>query len=177
MKNSDQDAMTAQLVKAAETLFNYAIERDALKQMVAHLPDEKNIRKVTVEYELQLLKIISVGWGISYFMSDHPLKEVLSEAFWHHIQTLSQGVSKASSASIGKEVDYFAIIKERLDIYVNALQHFADAPDTAKVIGATFAKLCGDEANSYIILAGKRVFSLASASVKNYVQALQPGNS
>ena len=165
--------MTTLLTEAAQDLFSYAIERNALKQIVAHLPDEIEDRKVTIEYELQLLKIISVGWGISFFISAQSLKEALSEAFWRHIQTLSQGVSEASSASIGKDVDYFAIIKERLDIYVNALQHFSEAPDTARVIGATFAKLCGDEANSYIILAGKRTFSLASASVKNYIESLK----
>ena len=169
--------MAALLAEAAQNLFDYAIERDALKQIVAHLPDDQEIKKVTVEYELQLLKIISVGWGINFFISNQSLKEVLSEAFWHHIQTMALSVSKASSASIGKDLDYFAIIKERLDIYVNALQHFADAPDTAKVIGATFAKLCCDEANSYIILAGKRTFSLASASSKNYIESLQLSDS
>jgi len=175
MNHSNPDPMTARLTQAAQELFNYAIEREALKQIVAHLPDQMESRKVTVEYELQLLKIISVGWGITFFIPNQSIKEVLSEAFWHHIRALSQGVSEASSASIGKDVDYFAILKERLDIYVNALHHFTDAPDTAKVIGATFAKLCGDEANSYIILAGKRTFSLASASVKNYIESLQLG--
>jgi len=166
------DPNTASLNAAAEHLFNYAIDRDDLKQMVAHLPEGETIRKVTVEYELQLLKIISVGWGIAFFVSSQTLKTALSEAFWRHIQGLSQSISKATSASIGKDVDYFAIVKERLDIYVNALQHYADAPDTAKVIGATFAKLCGDETSSYILLAGKRTFSLASANVKNYIETL-----
>jgi len=168
----NQDPQTARVMAAAENLFTYAVERGDLKQILAHLPAVEGLRKVTVEYELQLLKIVSVGWGISFFMAAQPLKEPLSKAFWHRLQALSQEISTATSASTGKDIDYFTIIKERLDIYVNALKHFADAPDTAKVIGATFAKLCGAETNSYIILAGKRTFSLASAGVKNYTQTL-----
>ena len=169
----DQDSKTKKLEEAAEHLFNYAIERDDLKQIVTQLPEDKALRKVTVEYELQLLKIISVGWAIAFFMAQHPLKSSLTEAFWRQIQSLSQSISGATSASIGKDVDYFSIIKQRLDLYVNALQHFAEAPDTARVIGVTFAKLCGSEADSYITLAGKRTFSLTSASVKNYIETLQ----
>ena len=173
MQKSDQTPNTTPLADAAESLFNYAIERDDLKQMVAHLPDDKSINKVTVEYELQLLKIICVGWGIAFFMAAQPQKEKLAEAFWNNIQALSHSISSATSASVGKDVDYFGIIKERLDIYVNALQHYADAPDSAKVIGVTFAKLCGDETNTYVTLAGKRTFSQASANVKNYIESLQ----
>ena len=173
METPDHKPKSDPLQAAAENLFNYAIERDALKQMVAHLPDDDSINKVTVEYELQLLKIISVGWGIAFFMGGQPLKEQLAEAFWNQIQALAHSISSATSASVGKDVDYFGIIKERLDLYVNALQHYADAPDSAKVIGVTFAKLCGDEANSYVTLTGKRTFSLASASVKNYIEALE----
>lgn len=177
MEPSDQDPQSAQLQAVAENLFNFAIERDDLKQIVTHLPDDDKINQVTVAYELQLLKIISVGWGIAFFMEAQPLKEKLTEAFWNNIQTLSHDISSATSASVGKDIDYFGIIKERLDIYVKALQHYADAPDTAKVIGVTFAKLCGDEADSYITLAGKRTFSLASASVKNYIETLQLADS
>jgi hypothetical protein len=172
METPDPNSKIAPVQAAAENLFNYAIERDDLKPMVALLPDDEKINKVTVEYELQLLKIISIGWGISFFMAEHPVKEKLAEAFWNSIQRLSHDISSATSASVGKDVDYFGIIKQRLDIYVNALQHYTDAPDLAKVIGITFAKLCGDEANTYITLAGKRTFSLASANVKNYIEAL-----
>ena len=154
MQKSDQNPNTTPLADAAENLFNYAIERDDLKQMVANLPDDKNINKVTVEYELQLLKIISVGWGIPFFMAAQPLKDKLAEAFWNNIQALSQSISNSTSASVGKDVDYFGIIKERLDIYVNALQHYAAAPDSAKVIGVSFANLCGDVANTFVTLAG-----------------------
>jgi len=173
MKKPDPKHKTAPVDQAAETLFNYAIERDELKQIVGLLPAGQEAHKVTVEYELQLLKIISVGWGVTFFMADHPRQAALSEAFWHKIQSLAQGLSSAASASVGKDLDYFEIIKSRLALYVKALQHYSDAPDTAKVIGATFAKLCGDEDDSYILLAGKRTFASATASVQNYLEALQ----
>jgi hypothetical protein len=45
--------------------------------VVAHLPKDAGIRVVTVEYELQILKIISVGWSsISYYEEDVMLPEV-----------------------------------------------------------------------------------------------------
>ena len=173
MKKPDPKHKNTPVEQVAENLFNFAIERDDLKQILEHLPTDDEPRKVTIEYELQLLKIISVGWGVTFFMADHPHKEALAEAFWRKMQLLAQDLSSATSASIGKDVDYFEIIKNRLDFYVKALEHFADAPDTAKVIGATLAKLCGSEDDSYILLAGKRTFALAAASVQNYLEAFQ----
>ena len=43
------------------------MDREDVKDLVANLPEETDIRGVTVEYELQILKIISVGWSISYY--------------------------------------------------------------------------------------------------------------
>jgi len=48
--------------KAGEDLFNFAIDREDAKMLMAHLPEEADIKRSTVEYELQILKIISIGW-------------------------------------------------------------------------------------------------------------------
>jgi hypothetical protein len=56
-----------EIEKAGEALFNFAVDREDVKALVANLPEETDIQGVTVEYELQILKIISVGWSISYY--------------------------------------------------------------------------------------------------------------
>ena len=66
MAKNSADKKT-EIEKAAEALFNFAVDREDVKALVANLPEETDIQGVTVEYELQILKIISVGWSISYY--------------------------------------------------------------------------------------------------------------
>ncbi|MBU4009971.1 MAG: hypothetical protein KJ882_04330 [Proteobacteria bacterium] len=54
--------------KAGEDLFNFAINREDLKLIMSLLPEEAYIKRETVEYELQILKFISTGWGITIFL-------------------------------------------------------------------------------------------------------------
>lgn len=171
-QNSDPQPENATIAAAAERLFAFAIDRDDLKGLVAHLPADDPARPVALTYELQLLKIVCVGWSIAYFGARQPYGEALTTTFWNKIKSFSSDISNTSSAALGEPIDYFDLVKERLDTYVRALQHFADAPDPAAVIGATLAKLCGDEANAYLIISGKRTFNHSSGSVRNYLHAL-----
>ena len=50
--------------KVRDDLFNFAIDRGDIKWLMERLPNEANVKRNTVEYELQILKIISVGWSI-----------------------------------------------------------------------------------------------------------------
>lgn len=158
--------------KIAEYLFNYAIAREDLKQVVADIPAESRVSPVTVEYEIQLLKMISVGWGISFFLGQHSKKDELVQLFWNSVHHFSQGISAMTATQTGKEIDYFSILRERVDIYVKALNTFSDVNDPALVIGPTFAKLCGSEEDSYAIRSGKKIFHLAIKGVRQYLSSM-----
>ena len=57
---------TSVIELAGEDLFNFAVDREDIKTLIAHLPEETVCEPEAIEYELQLLKIISVGWSISF---------------------------------------------------------------------------------------------------------------
>ena len=143
----------------SKDLFNLAIDRDDIKQMVEILPEDSKINRVAVEFELQLLKILTVGWGISFFLEEHHEKTVLAETFWESVRNFAQSISTMTASTTGQEIDYFSTLKERVEIYVNALQVYSDVDDPSAVIGPTFAKVCGDEENPMIIASGRSVFS------------------
>ncbi|MFW5854198.1 MAG: hypothetical protein ACOCW9_02620 [Thermodesulfobacteriota bacterium] len=147
------------LSQKSEELFNLAIDREDIKQMVEILPKDTEINPVAVEYELQLLKILTVGWGISFFLEEHHEKTVLAETFWESVRTFAQSISTMTSSTTGREIDYFSTLKERVEIYVNALQVYSDVDDPSAVIGPTFAKVCGDEENPLVIASGRSIFS------------------
>lgn len=161
------------LAEVGQNLFNYAIERDELKPILQNLPSESKINPVAMEYEIQILKIVSVGWGIAYFAPDEARKEAAAQTYWNIVQQFSGNISSMSSASAGKDIDYFNILKDRLDIYVKALNVYSDVEDPGPVIGHTYAKLCGDEEDMYVMIAGKRVFHLALAGVKGYLESVE----
>ncbi len=83
MKNSEEKKTGIE--KAGEDLFDFAVDREDVKALVANLPEEADIHGVTVEYELQLLKIISVGWSISYYLEKGPQKTQLAELYWQAV--------------------------------------------------------------------------------------------
>jgi hypothetical protein len=94
-----------------------------------NLPEDIKINRVSMEYEIQLLKILAVGWSIPFFLDKSSLKKELSESFWNAVQSFSQSISTLSSSSTGKGIDYFNTLKERLDTYLNALNSITDGPD------------------------------------------------
>jgi hypothetical protein len=55
------------MTQAGENLFNFAVDREDVKVFIENLPKETKCNSAAVEYELQLLKIISTGWSISFF--------------------------------------------------------------------------------------------------------------
>ncbi len=171
--NASSAKTEAPLAEVGQNLFNYAIERDELKPILQSLPAESKIDPVAMEYEIQILKIVSVGWGIAYFSPDAARKEALAQAYWNIVQQFSGNISAMSSASAGKDIDYFNVLKDRLDIYVKALNVFSDVDDPGPVIGHTYAKLCGDEEDMYVMIAGKRVFHLSLAAVKGYLESVE----
>ena len=173
LKMNESSLEKVSIEKASEDLFNFAIDRSDIKLILQTLPEDIKINRVSMEYEIQLLKILAVGWSISFFLDESSLKKELSESFWNAVQSFSQNISMLSSSSTGKEIDYFNTLKERLDTYLNALNLISDGPDPLVSIGPTFARICGDEDNTHIILSGSKVFNLSAGGVKNYLESIQ----
>jgi len=159
--------------KLSDDIFNFAIAREDLKKEIENIPEDSSANIVAVEYEIQLLKILSAGWSISFFMGQHPDKNHVAEAFWNSIQEFSRNLSLMTSATTGKEIDYFNIIRNRVNIYVNALSHFSNVHDPSAVIGPTFAKLCGSEEDIHTINAGKNTFNHCLRNVKFLVETVK----
>jgi hypothetical protein len=156
---------------AGHDLFNYAIEREDVKYLLALLPQETTINHSKVEYELQILKIISVGWSVSYHLQDNPLKDLLSELFWQAVNQFSQGLSETTGLLVGQDIDYFEILKQRLDMYLAAMHKKLDDPEPSHIIGAAFARACGNVEDIFAVMAGTKMFSSVTTRVRQYLEA------
>lgn len=161
----------APLDPVTEGLFNFAIDREDVKWLVANLPAEAKAEANTVEYELQLVKIIFVGWGILYAMDDTPFRQNLAEHYWQAVHELAGNVSHTTGLMIGKEVDYFAAMRERLDHYLGSLQQDKGA-DPAGVVGREFARYCGVPDDLFTAMAGSRLFVATIGRVREYLAAV-----
>jgi hypothetical protein len=174
MTSSFQNPVSIQEI--GESLANFSLDRESVQFALGRLPDEPSINKVAIEYEIQLLKILSVGWAISYFMEDHSEKSPLIKKFWDVLFEFSKNLSSVTSLTIGKEVDYFKALKERIDIYLKALAEAPHVKDPASVIGPTFARLCEYTDNVHVIMAGNRIFHLSLEGVKHFLESVFSGD-
>jgi hypothetical protein len=160
--------------ETARNLAAFAVDRTDLKTILQSLPPESGLNRVTLEYELGILKILAVGWGISFFMpvSDKN-KPILSDAFWQMIQEFSQNISTLTETTTGQPIDYFKILKERLDTYVEQMKHTAeDTIDPSAVMGPAFARICGLPDNAVAMLTGSKMFALTLGGVREYLTAV-----
>jgi hypothetical protein len=173
MMNTKNENIKTSEELAGEDLFNFATEREDIKTLVAHLPQEAECTPQAVEYELQLLKIISTGWSITFFLENQPAGEQISEIYWQSIHDFSGTLSETSRMMTGTEIDYFQVLRERLDMYVKALAENSDKSEPAAVVGPEFAKACGSSDDIYAVMAGSRMFLLTVSSVRKYLEALQ----
>ena len=172
-KMETQGKKTSKIEQAAEDLFNYAIDREDIKWLMAHLSEEEDVKRTTVEYELPILKIISVGWSLSYYLPGSPQKEALSNLYWTAINDFSKDLSTTTEMMTGQKIDYFEILKERLNTYVKALEEQPDARDPAAVIGPEFAKTCGNADDIFTFMTGSKMFMSVIARVKEYLEAVK----
>ena len=67
--------------KASEDLFDFAIDRSDIKLILQNLPGDMEINRVSMEYEIQLLKILAVGWSISLFFGTAGFADKLKSRF------------------------------------------------------------------------------------------------
>lgn len=169
---ADPSKQTVHIQAASETLLEFSVDRNDLQIILDSLPESETIDRVKVEYEIQILKILSVGWCLSFFIEDSPLKQAITESFWLAAREFSGTISRASSISLSQDFDYFSEIKDRLEIYIRTLDNQPDVKDPASVIGPKFAEVCGDADNVFIILSGSKMFNLAVLGVRHYLDSI-----
>ncbi|MFA5902686.1 MAG: hypothetical protein WC836_02040 [Desulfobacula sp.] len=161
--------------KMARDLSSFAIDRADLKELLSAIPNDAGLNMTTIEYELQLLKILSVGWALSFFMPvTDKNKGPLTQIFWEYIREISGNISTLTQTTTGKPVDYFEILKERLNIYLEAMQKNPEtSQNPAVIIGPAFASACYGENNPAAILTGTKMFTLTLGAVKEYLNAVK----
>ena len=73
---------------------------------------------------------------------------------------------------IGQDIDYFQILKERLDMYVDALSNKSEPQDPAQIIGPEFAKICGNQDDLFTSMTGSKMLFNIITRVKQYLVAV-----
>jgi len=160
------------VTQAGSDLFDFAIDREDVKWLMARLPEAAAVKRPAVEHELQILKIITVGWSIAFCLADSPSKTPLSETFWSAIQEFARGLSQTTELMIGHDIDYFKTLHQRLDMYVAAIDRNPETPEPAAVIGPTFAYACGNAEDIFTAMTGSKLFATTLGRVRAYLEAI-----
>ncbi len=158
--------------EAGEILFQYAINREDVKTVMAMVPELDSLHRVSVEYEIPLLKIVGIGWAVSYFMEGRPERQPLMADYWRRIEVFSQNLSEVTSMTAGSDINYFQIIRERMDAYLDALHGQPVSRDPVATIGPAFARLCGSEDNIHVIVVGNHTFGGVMAGVRSFLASV-----
>ena len=167
----EQNPEKSPLEKAGEDLFNFAVDREDIRQLMDQLSQSAEIDATTLEYELPLLKIITVGWSAAYLMENSPYKPELLEVYWNAVRTFCQNLSDTAGLVTGKDIDYFELVKQRFDAYLSAMDANPGAGDPAAVIGPEFARICGNKDDVFAVLTGSRMFVGTVNCVREYLKA------
>ena len=166
---TDAEKIENPVARAGEQLFQFAIDRGDMNTILDLVPLQAPEKRVALEYEIQLLRIISVGWAIAFFLADRGLKASLGQHFWENIRAFSTTLSASASLTMRSDIDYFDILKQRLDFYVGALDAAGQIPEPAMAIGPAFAGVCGDKEDACAILAGSKMFTITINAVRDYL--------
>lgn len=159
----------------AQNLAAFAIDRTDLKELLAAIPENSHLDLTIIEYELQILKILSVGWAISFFMpGTDKNKGPVTQIFWEAIRELSQNISTLTLTTTGQEIDYFEILKQRLDTYLKVMQDNPDeSQNPAGIMGPAFATACKCGNDAIAVLTGTKMFTLTLGAVKEYLTIVE----
>lgn len=152
-------------------LAEYAVNRDEIKELVKTLPQDQGINTVTLEYELQLLKVVTIGWSISVYMISHPGKELFEIKFWELIREFSSNISNVTSLMLGHDIDYFDLLKQRFNTYLTAMEKSDSNADPASAAGPCFAEICGENDNPFVIITAARLFNYSIRATKEYLES------
>ena len=172
MGQTKKESLTIEAL--AENLATFAINRDELKMLIQAIPENMGLDLTAVEYELQILKILSAGWAISFYMPEGEYKIKLVQFFWDHIKEISNSISNLTGTGTGREIDYFAILKERLDLYLQAMEKIPEGcNDPSCVMGPAFASACKSDNNVAAILTGTKMFTMSLGGVREYLDTVE----
>ncbi len=173
MKQVKIDNITIQ--ELAQNLATFAIDRTDTKEILAALPKNNNLNLPSIEYEIQILKILSVGWAISFFMpGTDKKKEPVTQIFWDSIREVSNKVSTLTKTTTGQDINYFDILKERLNTYLAVMQKNPEkTKNPVNIIGPAFAQSCDNENNAIVILSGTKMFTQTLGAVKEYLNIIK----
>lgn len=173
MEHDKKDPLSVQ--QLAQDLASFAIDRTDLKALLAAIPENNASDLTIIEYELQILKILSVGWAISFFMPvTGKNKGPLTQMFWEIIRELSQNISTLTQTTTGQSIDYFEILNERLNTYLKVMQDNPDkAQNPANIMGPAFAKACNCKDDAIAVLTGTKMFTLTLGAVKEYLNIVK----
>ncbi len=156
-------------------LFDYALDREDIKWLLGSLPQDAGIDPNTVEYELHLLKIVSVGWAISYYLPDEKFRNSILEPFWQAVHEFARDLSRTTQLLIGKDVNYFDALRSRMDIYVQSMARLEADAAPVQAIGPEFARRCGDKKNPFAVLLGSKMFASCLSNVRTYLERCASG--
>ncbi|MDJ0720902.1 MAG: hypothetical protein QNJ04_04695 [Desulfobacterales bacterium] len=172
-----KNAHTPDPESPAGVLFDYAVDRQDVKWLMGQLHEKADVNRHTVEYELQILKIISVGWSIAYHLENQPARQPLLEAFWNAVREYAQSLSQTTELMIGQDIDYFQTLRDRLDAYLAAMSASSEKNDPAAVIGPAFAENCGNADDLFTRMTGAKMFMSVVSRVKTYLDKVAESSS
>ncbi len=169
----ESEKKKSKLEMAGEDLFNFAIDRQDVMNLMTRLPEPAKDRRAAIEHELQLLKIISVGWSLSYYLPNSSQKDELTAFYWQLIHEFSKSLSQTTELLLHQDMDYFEMVKNRLDAYIQQMQERPDAPEPAVVIGPEFARVCGTPEDVHTVMVGSKIFIATVGEVKTYLERIK----
>lgn len=89
------------------------------------------------------------------------------------VYKFSQQLSSTTELMIGHDIDYFQTLRDRLDMYVEAMAQKPDAPEPAIVIGPEFARTCGNVDDIFTFMTGSKLFISTIGRVKEYLETIK----
>ena len=110
--SENTDGSRSAIEVAGEDLFNFAINRDDIKTLLVLMPEEAVCKSEAVEYELQILKIISTGWAITFYLENTSHRDELADIFWKATYEFSGTLSETTQLMTGRDIDYFQVLKD-----------------------------------------------------------------
>jgi hypothetical protein len=169
MGENDKNEEKGDIKKTCDDLFDYAIDREDVMWLVQRYSEKSNVETSNLEYELQILKIVGVGWNLFYFLEKSSHRNLLSESYWNEVRNFARELSEGAGKLAEKNIDYFGVLKERLDMYLAALTENSSEGDATKTIAPAFAKQCGDKDDVFAFMAGAKMFRSVSERVGRYL--------
>lgn len=154
----------------ANTLFSYSVSRDDLKNIAKETIENSNAEEAALLYELQILKIITAGVSINYLIESQEKKNEISKIYWEYILEFSKSVTEATRKYSNVDIDYFEVIKDKLNYYLKELSQNKAAAEPACVIGPAFAVQCLLPEDTFVILAGAKLFKGVLGGLKIYYE-------